>query len=250
MKKLAGKVALVTAATRNLGRGIALALAEDGADLVLHYRSEQVAGEAAALAAAVASHGVRACLIRADLTTRSEVVKLVAEARDRLGGVDILINNAGKIVKKPFVDISEQELDELFAINARAPFFAMQEVVRGMAPGGRIVNIGTSLLGATTGLYSAYAGSKAPLEHFTRALAKEVGERGITVNTVAPGAIETPFFYGQETPQSIAYVKSSHPGNRLAQIDEIVPMVRFLCSPDARWVSGQTIFVNAGYVAR
>ena len=91
---------------------------------------------------------------------------------------------------------------------------------------------------------------KAPLEDFTRALAREIGARGITVNVVAPGALDTPFFHAQETPQSVAYVKSAVAAGRLGEVGDIVPFVRFLVSPEARWVTGQTLFVNGGYLAR
>jgi NAD(P)-dependent dehydrogenase (short-subunit alcohol dehydrogenase family) len=135
-------------------------------------------------------------------------------------------------------------------INTKGMFFCMQEAARRISDNGRIINLGTSLLGATTGNYSAYAGTKAPIEHFTRALARELGARGITVNTIAPGAVDTPFFHGPETPQSVEYVKKAHVSGRLANVDDIVGVVEFLASPRSQWVSAQTLFVNNAYLAR
>jgi NAD(P)-dependent dehydrogenase (short-subunit alcohol dehydrogenase family) len=143
-----------------------------------------------------------------------------------------------------------EDYDRIFAVNAKAAFFCMQEAAKHMADEGRILNLGTTLLGATTGYYSIYAGSKAPLEDFTRALAKEIGHRGITVNTIAPGPINTSFFHPAETPESTEWLKSQSMNGQLGEVSDIVPLVRFLVSPEARWVTAQTIFINGGFVAR
>lgn len=249
-KELNGKVAIVTGSARNLGRGFAEALARNGANVVVHYHSAAAKADAEETARLVAKQGTKAMLFAGDLSELATIKRMFEETIKTFGHVDIVVNNAGVIVKKPFVEISEAEFDRSFAINAKAPFFIMQEAARRIADNGRIINIGTSLLGATTGFYSVYAGSKAPMEDFSRALAKEIGARGITVNTIAPGAIDTPFFHSQENPQTVAYVKQAHVAGRLANVDDIVPMVEFLASPGARWVTAQTIFVNGGYLSR
>lgn len=115
---------------------------------------------------------------------------------------------------------------------------------------GRNISMDTYLLGAFTGYYGVFAGSKAPLEHFIRALAKEIGHKGITVNTVAPGPIDTPFFHGEENEQSVTYPKAASVANRLGDIRDILPVIEFLTSEEAQWGTGQTIFVNGGFVAR
>ena len=165
-------------------------------------------------------------------------------------GMDIVVNNAGVIVKKPIVEVTEEDFDRSFGINAKAAFFVMQEAARRLPEGGRIINIGTTLLAATAPGYAVYAGSKAPLEDFTRALAKEIGGRGITVNTVAPGPLDTPFYHAQEAPAAVAYARNAAPAGRLGTPDDVVPLVEFLDSPAAQWVNAQTLFVNGGYLAR
>jgi NAD(P)-dependent dehydrogenase (short-subunit alcohol dehydrogenase family) len=126
----------------------------------------------------------------------------------------------------------------------------MQEAARRLGDGGRIINMGTTILGATIPGYAVYAGAKAPLEAFTRALAKEIGGRGITVNVVAPGPIDTPFYHGAETPESEARAVTASVGGRLGRVDDVVPLIEFLASPQSGWITAQTLFVNGGYLAR
>jgi NAD(P)-dependent dehydrogenase (short-subunit alcohol dehydrogenase family) len=249
-KELAGKVAIVTGARNNLGRAFAVALARNGADVLVHHHREETKDQAEETARLVRAHGVRAALVQGDLSVVANVRKMYDVAIAELGRVDIVINNAGYIRKAPFTEITEAEFDRASGINTKATFFSMQEAAKRIADGGRIINIATSLLGATTGFYSVYAGTKAAIEDFTRALAKEIGKRGVTVNAVAPGAVDTPFFHGEETPQSVEYIKTAHVSGRLATADDIVGIIEFLASPRAQWVSAQTIFVNNAYLAR
>ncbi|HEU0139992.1 MAG TPA: SDR family oxidoreductase [Bryobacteraceae bacterium] len=249
--ELKGKVAIVTGATRNQGRAYAEMLAANGcANVVVHHRGENSRSEAEETANAVRAKGAEPLVFQADLTKVSEVRRMFDESDKRFGRLDILINNAGVVIKKPFTEITEEEYDRAFGINAKAAFFCMQEAARRISDGGRIINIGTSLLGATTGSYSVYAGSKAPLEDFTRALAKEIGQRGVTVNTVCPGPLNTSFFYPAETPDSIEFFKHMSVQNRLGEIGDVVPLIEFLVSPKGGWVTAQTIFVNGGFLAR
>jgi NAD(P)-dependent dehydrogenase (short-subunit alcohol dehydrogenase family) len=247
---LTGKVAIVTGASRNLGRAFSEMMGAEGASVAVHYNSPASKADAEETAAAVKSAGGDAIVVQADLGTVQEIERLFDRVMQRWGRLDILINNAGKVLKKPFVEITEAEYDALFAINAKAAFFCMREAAKRMADNGRIVNMGTSLLGATTGLYAAYAGSKASLEHFTRALAKEIGSRGITVNTIAPGPLNTSFFYPAETPESTEFFKTMSINGKLGEVKDIVPLVKFLVSPEGCWVTAQTIFINGGFLAR
>jgi len=248
-KELRGKVALVTGAARNMGRAFAQALARAGADVVVHHHGEGSRADAEETARLVGAEGTRALVTQADLARVADVRRLFEHAKAAFDRLDIVVNNAGVIVKKPFVEITEEDYDR-FGINAKGAFFVMQEAARVIADGGRIINMGTTLLAATTAFYSVYAGSKAPLEDFTRALAREIGARGVTVNTVAPGPVDTAFYHEQETAQSTAYATQASVAKRLGTVEDIVPIVEFLASPRSQWVTAQTIFVNGGYLAR
>jgi NAD(P)-dependent dehydrogenase (short-subunit alcohol dehydrogenase family) len=249
-KPLDGKVAIVTGASRNLGRAFTEMLATDRASIVVHYNNPNKKSEADDTAAKVRESGAKAIVEQADLTKTAEIKRLFDRTMKEFNQLDILINTAGMVIKKPLVDITEEEYDRLFAINAKAAFFCMQEAARRMADNGRIINLETSLVGATTPYYSAYAGSKAPLEDFTRALAKEIGNRGITVNNIAPGPLNTSFFYPAETQESTEYFKQQSINGQLGEVRDIVPLVQFLVSPESRWVTAQTIFINGGFLTR
>jgi NAD(P)-dependent dehydrogenase (short-subunit alcohol dehydrogenase family) len=250
IQEFLGKVALVTGGARNMGRAFAVALAAGGADVVVHHHDDRSRGDADETARQIEARGRRAAVADGDLARPALVRALFERTIAAFGRVDIVINNAGVIVKKPFVEITEDDFDRSFGANAKGAFFVMQEAARRIADHGRIINLGTTLLAATTAGYAVYAGSKAPLEDFTRALAREIGGRGVTVNTVAPGPIDTPFYHGQETEQSVAYASKLSVAGRLGRPDDIVPMIEFLASPRSQWVTGQTLFVNGGYLAR
>jgi NAD(P)-dependent dehydrogenase (short-subunit alcohol dehydrogenase family) len=244
-----GKVVVVGAGAKNLGGLISRTFGADGASVVVHYNSDATRASADGTVNAVKGAGGDAFAVQGDLTKVSEVVKLFDEAVKRYGHIDIAVNTVGKVLKKPFVETTEAEYDSMFAINAKAAYFFIQEAGKRMNGGGKIIIILTSLLAAFTGLYSTYAGSKAPVEHFTRAAAKEFGPRGISVNNVAPGPMDTPFFYPAESPESIAYHRSASMNGELTKIEDIVPIVKFLAT-DGWWITGQTIFANGGYTTR
>jgi NAD(P)-dependent dehydrogenase (short-subunit alcohol dehydrogenase family) len=159
------------------------------------------------------------------------------------------VNTVGKVLKKPILDTSEAEYDSMAAINAKAAYFFIREAGKTLNDNGKIVTIVTSLLAGYTGYYSTYAGGKAPVEHFTRAASKEFAGRGISVTAVGPGPMNTPFFYGEESPEAVAYHKSQTMGQRLTDIKDIAPIIRFLVTEGA-WITGQTIFANGGYTTR
>ncbi|KAG0237363.1 hypothetical protein BGW41_000211 [Actinomortierella wolfii] len=245
---MVGKVAFITGGAKNMGKAFAIALAKRGCDIVIHHRKDPA--EAEKTAKEIQSLGRKTMIVQGELTSVKVIEDIFQQILKGFGHIDIVINNAGVVLKKPMPQISEEEYDAVFNINAKVPFFIMREAHKHLANNGRVINIGTSLLAITTGEYSVYAGSKAPLEDFTRAMAKEVGARGITVNTIAPGPIDTPFFYGQETNESTALFKSLSVAGRLGDVKDIVPVVEFIASPAAQWITAQTIFVNGGVVAR
>lgn len=250
-----GKSVLIAGGAKNLGGLIARDLAGQGARAVaIHYNSAASKADAEETAAAVTAAGARASLLQGDLTTAGAIATLFAEARDAMGGIDIAINTVGKVLKKPIAEISEAEYDEMFAVNAKSAFFFIKEAGLHLADNGKLLTLVTSLLGAFTPFYAAYAGAKAPVEHFTRAASKEFGARGISVTAVGPGPMDTPFFYGQEGADAVAYHKTAaalSPFSKtgLTDIEDIVPLVRFLVS-DGWWITGQTILANGGYTTK
>jgi NAD(P)-dependent dehydrogenase (short-subunit alcohol dehydrogenase family) len=248
-QKLVGKVALVAGGAKNLGGLISTSFARDGAKVVVHYNSTSSKTSADQTVSAIQKAGGDAVAIQGDFTKVADVERTFAEAKKRFGGIDIAVNTVGKVLKKPIVETTEAEYDDMMAINAKTAYFFIREAGKQLNDGGKIVTIVTSLLAAFTGLYSTYAGGKAPVEHFTRAAAKEFGSRGISVNNVGPGPMDTPFFYPAETPESIAYHKSASMNGELTQIKDIVPIVTFLVT-DGWWITGQSIFANGGYTTR
>jgi NAD(P)-dependent dehydrogenase (short-subunit alcohol dehydrogenase family) len=247
--KLAGKVAIVTGGTANIGKLFAETLADDGADVVVHYNSPRRSEEADGVVKDLIARGAEAISHQGDLTAPGRIGALVDAAIERFGHWDILVNTAGVIVRKPLAETTEAEYDSSFAINAKIPFFLMSEAARRMADDGRIVNLVTTQVAVTAATYSAYAGSKAPVEHFTKAFAKEVGPRGVTVNCIAPGPQKTSFFYEVETEETIAWLKSMTISGDLGEPRDIVPVLRFLVAPETRWVTAQTIYCNGGMIA-
>lgn len=246
---LNGKVAVVAGGGKNLGGLISTKLAEAGAEVVVHHHSESSKDDAERTAEAVRAAGSRAITVAGDLTRVEDVRRLFDAAVDEFGGVDVAVNTTGMVLRKPIVETSEEEYDRMFGINAKAAYFFLQEAGRRINDNGKIISLVTSLLAAFTDGYSTYAGGKAPLEHFTRAAAKEFADRGISVNNIAPGPMDTPFFYPQETPERVEFHKSQALGNQLTKIEDIEPLVRFLAT-DGWWITGQTIFANGGYTTR
>lgn len=250
-----GKVVLIAGGAKNLGGLLARDLAQHGAQaVVLHYNSASTKAAADETVAAVQKAGARAVALHGDLTTGAAMEKLFADAVAAVGRPDIAINTVGKVLKKPFTEISEAEFDAMDAINNKSAFLFLKEAGRHVNDNGKIVTLVTSLLGAFTPFYASYAGTKAPVEHYTRAAAKEYGARGISVTAVGPGPMDTPFFYGQESPDAQAYHKSAaalSPFSKtgLTDIEDVVPFIRHLVS-DGWWITGQTILINGGYTTK
>lgn len=250
-----GKVVLIAGGAKNLGGLIARDLAAQGAAAVaVHYNSASSKAEADKTVAALQELGARAVALQADLTRAGAVEKLFADAVAAVGKPDIAINTVGKVLKKPMAEISEAEYDEMMAVNAKSAFFFIKEAGRHLNDNGKICTIVTSLLGAFTPFYAAYAGGKAPVEHFTRAAAKELGERGISVTAVGPGPMDTPFFYPAEGQDAVNYHKTAaalSPFSKtgLTDIEDVVPFIRHLVS-DGWWITGQTLLINGGYTTK
>jgi len=246
---LFGKNVLIAGGAKNLGGLIARQAADAGADVAIHYNSESTRADAEQTLAAVEAAGRKGVILQGDLTVPANVTRLFADAAAALGTIDVAVNTVGKVLRKPIVETTEDEYDSMFDINAKAAYFFLQEAGKNLADGGKIITIVTSLLAAFTDGYSTYAGGKSPVEHFTRAAAKEFAPRGISVTAIAPGPMDTPFFYGQETPERVAFHKSQAMGGDLTKIEDIAPIVWFLAT-EGWWITGQTIFANGGYTTR
>lgn len=246
---LNGKVVLIAGGAKNLGGLLSRNFAQKGAKLAIHYNSESTKADAEKTLTEVQALGAEAFLFQADLTKVGNIQKLFEETKARFGGIDIAINTVGMVLKKPFLETTEEDYDTMFDINSKVAYFFIQEAGKHLNDKGKICTIVTSLLAAYTGLYSTYAGAKAPVEHFTRMASKEFGERGISVTGVAPGPMDTPFFYGQESADAVAYHKSASALGGLTDIKDIAPLVEFLVT-DGWWITGQTIFANGGYTTR
>jgi len=250
-----GKVALIAGGAKNLGGLIARDLATQGAKAVaIHYNSAASKADADATVAAIQQAGAQGIALQGDLSTAAAVEKLFADTVAAVGRPDIAINTVGKVLKKPMLEITEAEYDEMSAVNSKSAFFFLKEAGKHVNDGGKICTLVTSLLGAFTPFYAAYAGTKAPVEHFTRAAAKEFGARGISVTAVGPGPMDTPFFYPAEGADAVAYHKTAaalSPFSKtgLTDIEDVVPFIRHLVS-DGWWVTGQTLLINGGYTTK
>ena len=246
---LQGKVVFVAGGAKNLGGLISRTVAADGAKVVVHYNSDATKVAADDTVVACKAAGGDAFAIQADLTKVDEIRRVFDTVIQRYGSLYASVNTAGVAIGHPVTEVSEQEYDIQFGVNAKAAFFVMAEAAKRIEDGGKIINLVTSLLAAYTGRYSVYAGSKAPVEHFTRALSRELFGRSISVNNLAPGPMDTPFFWNAAAPGEPDYVKSQTTNGELTRAEDIAPWVRFLLT-DGWYLNGQTVFVNGGFTTR
>jgi NAD(P)-dependent dehydrogenase (short-subunit alcohol dehydrogenase family) len=244
MKKLQGKTALVTGGSRGIGRAISLRLAADGARVAVHYGSNEVAAKQTI--ADIGAAGGEAFAVRADLAAEDAARTLWAAFDEQADGLDILVNNAGIGKHQPLADVTPEWFDELFAVNAKAPFFLIQQGLSRLRDGGRIINIGSGVTRIAFPADTAYSMTKGALNILTLALAKELGPRGITVNTVAPGIIETEMNGWLADPAAAASAAAYSTFNRVGQPADVADVVAFVASDDARWVSGQYLDATGG----
>ncbi|WP_323703465.1 SDR family oxidoreductase [Mammaliicoccus sp. Dog046] len=249
LNNLQDKVVVITGGAKNLGGLLSQQFAEDGANIVIHYHNDSSEKQAQTLLENIESNGAKATLFKGDLTQVDNIKALFEHAQQTFGKVDIAINTVGKVLKKPIADITEAEFDNMQEVNNKSAYFFIQYAEKYMNNDGKIITLSTSLLSAYTGFYSTYAGEKAPIEHYTRAASKEFMERGISVNAVAPGPMDTPFFYPQEGEDAVAFHKSQALHNQLTDIKDIAPIIKFL-SLDGWWINGQTLYANGGYTTR
>jgi 3-oxoacyl-[acyl-carrier protein] reductase len=243
MSKLIDKAALVTGGSRGIGAAIAKRLAADGASVAITYASD--AKSATAVVKAIESNGGKAIAIQADSTDAEAVKGAVEKTVAALGGLDILINNAGTAIPKPFEEQSLDEIDRMFNINVRGTLAATQQALKHIKSGGRIITIG-SCVGErmmTPGLVP-YSATKGAVKMFTQGLSREVGKRGITVNNIQPGPIDTdlnPAAGDWAAPQ-----KANTALDRYGSADEVAALVAFVAGPEASYITGANLTVDGG----
>ena len=247
-RRLEGRVALVTGASRGIGRAVALRLAAEGAAVAIAYGASEAA--AREVAEAAARHGVATALLDADLGDAAAATGLVARAAEALGRVDVLVNNAGVTRDQLAVRMSDRDWSDVLAVDLTAAFMLCRSALRGMlrARWGRIVNV-SSVAGVVGNPGQAnYSAAKAGLIGLTKALAKEVGGRGITVNAVAPGFVETDMTAGLPA-DLIERALTVVPAGRLGTAEEVAAAVAFLAAPEAAYVNGHVLHVDGGLAA-
>jgi len=245
MAALTGKTALVTGASRGIGRAGALALAAAGAQVLVHYG--RGAKEAEDVVAEIRKAGGRADAITADLAAADGAGKLARQARSIVGDrLDILVANAGVLKVATIEETTVEEFDKLFAINVRTPFFLVQQLLPILSKGSSIVFLSSLAARAVVGTEPAYAATKGAIDTLVKHFASTLGARGIRVNAVAPGVVETDMLNFTRTGAGLDFALGIQALKRLAQPDDIGGVIAFLASDDARWITGETIHVDGG----
>jgi NAD(P)-dependent dehydrogenase (short-subunit alcohol dehydrogenase family) len=245
MPNLSGKTALVTGASRGIGRACALALAQGGAQVLIHYGRGKA--EAEAVAAEIRNTGGRAEIVGSDLSTPDGAHNLAKQVRGIVGDrLDILVANAGVSKAASIEDTTVEDFDRLFAINVRSPFFLIQQTLPILGNGSSIVFVSSLAAHAVVGTLGAYAASKGAIDTLVKYFASALGPRGIRVNAVAPGVVDTEMSNFTKTDAGQKYALNMQALQRLAGPEDIAPAVAFLASDEARWITGDTVHVDGG----
>ena len=246
MSRTEQKVAVVTGASRGIGAAIATRLASDGFAVVINYAGN--AAEAEALAGRIEKGGGRALSSRADVSDPQVVKRMFDAAEDALGGVDVLVNNAGIMRLATLAESDDALIESQLSVNLKGSLHTMREAARRLRPGGRIVNLSSSVVGLYQPTYGVYAATKAAIEAMTHVLAKELRGRNVTVNAVAPGPTATALFLDGKPQAVVDQLAKLAPLERLGQPEDIASVVAFLAGPDGSWVNGQVLRANGGIV--
>ncbi|MER5263745.1 SDR family oxidoreductase [Actinosynnema sp. NPDC002837] len=247
MGRLAGRTALVTGASRGIGRAIARRLAADGADVAVHYGSGESAAEETV--AAIEAAGGRAFAVRAELGVEGDVDTLMAGLESGLAGrgLDILVNNAAAPPAGPIATDTPERFDHLFAVNVKAPYFLVQRALPLLRDGGRIITLTSVATRVANPGQTSFAMGKGALETMTLTLAGALGTRGITVNAVAPGATRTDVNGAVfDAPGLTEFITGQTALDRLGRAEDVADVVAFLASDDARWITGQVLDASGG----
>ena len=245
MNKLSGKTALVTGASRGIGRASALALANDGAQVLAHYGSGEK--EAAAVVAEIREAGGQAEKVTADLRAPDGPHVLAERVRAIIGNrLDVLVANAGIAKSATIEETTVEDFDDLFAVNVRAPYFLVQQLLPALGKGSSIVLLSSLAAHASIATLSAYAATKGAIDTLVKHFASALGERGIRVNAVAPGVVPTDMSGFAKTDEGREFTLGIQALKRMAEPGDIAAAIAFLASDDARWITGETLRVDGG----
>lgn len=244
MKTLDQKVVLVTGSSRGIGATIAKAMAVAGAKVIVNYAGSREAAEN--VVEEIKSNGGDAIALQADVSKSAEVKNLFDTAIAHYGKLDILVNNAGILLYKLLKDTTDEDFSRQFSINVTGTFNTMREAATRLADNGTIINFSTSVNRLILPTYGTYVATKAAVEQLTRVFAKEIGSRGINVNSVSPGPTNTELFMNGKTQEALDRLASLSAFNRIGEPADIARVVVFLAGDDAKWISAQNIGVNGG----
>ncbi|WP_133574508.1 SDR family oxidoreductase [Pedobacter metabolipauper] len=244
MKTLSEKVILVTGASRGIGAVIAQQLAQAGAKVIVNYAGGKDAADQTV--AGIIESGGDAIAVQGDVSNSEQVKNLFDAAIDHYGRIDVLINNAGIMIFGILKDTTDEDFDRQFNVNVKGTFNTMREAATRLADHGTVINFSTSANRMMLPGYSTYVATKAAVEQLTRIFSKEVGARGINVNSVSPGPTNTELFTNGKSQEVIDRLAALSPFNRIGESDDIAKVVVFLASDAAKWINAQNIGVNGG----
>jgi len=246
-KKLAGKVAVVTGASKGIGAAIARHLAADGAAVVVNFATSKAGADR--VVAEIVANGGRAVAVQADVAKKEDVDRLFSEAKKAFGRLDVLVNNAGVYEFAPLEEVTAKHFHRMFDLNVLGLLFASQAAVRQFGPeGGSIINISSVAATSAPATTSVYSGTKAAVNAITKALAQELGPRHIRVNSINPGMVETEGVHAAGIAESDfrKQTEAQTPLGRIGQPEDIAPAAVFLASSDSAWITGETLYISGG----
>jgi 3-oxoacyl-[acyl-carrier protein] reductase len=245
MNKLKGKVIIITGSSRGIGMTIAKTLAKNGAKVVVNYSGNEETAKS--VVNEILQSGGQAIAIKADVSKSEDVKRLFQKTIEKFKKIDVLINNAGIAIYKLIKDTTDEDFDRIFDINVKGVFNTMREASTLLADNGRVINFSSSVTRLMLPTYGTYSATKAAVEQLTRVFAKEVGTKGITVNSISPGPVNTELFKQGKNEEVIKRLASMSAFNRIGEPEDIAKIILFLVDDDSKWITGQNIGANGGF---